>query len=225
MAAVLAFDVYGTLIDTSGVTAELGTIVGDRASDFARLWRDKQLEYSFRRGLMQRFEDFSVCVRDALEFTAQSLDCRLGAGEREALLAAYRRLPPFDDALTGLAALADDGRFELYAFSNGARSTVEHLLDGAGIGHYFRRIVSVEECRSFKPDPAVYRHFLKVAGAAADSAWLVSGNAFDVIGARSIGMGGIWVRRSLEAVFDPWDVAPSLTVANISGIAAALADT
>jgi len=68
MALTLAFDVYGTLIDTSGVTLALQQHVGDRAGAFARLWREKQLEYSFRRGLMQRYEPFTVCTQNALDY-------------------------------------------------------------------------------------------------------------------------------------------------------------
>ncbi|RMF46291.1 MAG: haloacid dehalogenase type II, partial [Deltaproteobacteria bacterium] len=49
----LAFDVYGTLIDTHGVLTALEKLVGDKALAFSNSWRDKQLEYSFRKGLMQ----------------------------------------------------------------------------------------------------------------------------------------------------------------------------
>lgn len=56
MTITLAFDVYGTLIDTNGVVEVLHNIVGDKAGDFSRSWREKQLEYSFRRGLMKKYE-------------------------------------------------------------------------------------------------------------------------------------------------------------------------
>ncbi|WP_455201983.1 HAD-IA family hydrolase, partial [Kaarinaea lacus] len=69
MTTVLAFDVYGTLIDTHGVIVELEKHLGERAAAFSQTWRDKQLEYSFRRGLMQQYKDFSVCTGDAFEFT------------------------------------------------------------------------------------------------------------------------------------------------------------
>jgi 2-haloacid dehalogenase len=69
MKTVLAFDVYGTLIDTAGVVSKLREHVGETAGEFSRAWREKQLEYSFRRGLMRQYEDFAVCTRDALEYT------------------------------------------------------------------------------------------------------------------------------------------------------------
>jgi len=50
MPQTLAFDVHGTLIDTAGVVRELTGMVDDLAPHFSQRWRDKQLEYSFRRG-------------------------------------------------------------------------------------------------------------------------------------------------------------------------------
>ena len=60
MATVLGFDVYGTLTDTHGVVVALKAHVGDRATTFSQLWRDKHLEYSFRRGLMRQYESVAV---------------------------------------------------------------------------------------------------------------------------------------------------------------------
>ena len=67
MPVTIAFDVYGTLIDTTGIVAALDARLGAQAGAFSDLWRAKQLEYSFRRGLMQNYRDFSVCTRQALD--------------------------------------------------------------------------------------------------------------------------------------------------------------
>lgn len=66
MAVILAFDVYGTLINKHGVVAALREVVGEKAGEFSRNWLEKQLEYSFRRGLMQNYVDFSICTEHAL---------------------------------------------------------------------------------------------------------------------------------------------------------------
>jgi 2-haloacid dehalogenase len=221
MRQVLAFDVYGTLIDTAGVVTALRGLVGNDADRFAAVWRDKQLEYSFRRGLMRSYTDFAVCIRDALEYTSRYLDTPLDAKARASLLETYRELPAFADVGDSLGELAA-GPFDLYAFSNGAAATVDRLLSAAGIRMHFHDIVSVEEVGSFKPDPRVYRHFLTRAAVEAASAWLVSGNPFDVLGAMAVGMQGIWVRRNATALFDPWGVEPSLTVAGLGQIGAAI---
>lgn len=222
MRQVLAFDVYGTLVDTASVAARLRELVGDKADAFAQVWRDKQLEYTFRRALMDRYEPFPVCVRDALDFTCARLDAPLSGESRRSLLDAYRVLPVFDDVVASLEGLAASG-FGLYAFSNGPRASIEMLLDSAGIRDRFEDIVSVDEIGTFKPSPVVYHHFLSRAGVAGTHAWLVSGNPFDVMGAIAAGLRGVWVRRSRAAVYDPWDIEPTLTIARLDELAAGLA--
>ena len=218
MAITLAFDVYGTLIDTHGVVAKLEEIVGDRAMDFSSTWRDKQLEYSFRRGLMQNYENFAVCTRDALDYTCDRYAVQMDVGQKQALLGIYRELPAFDDVPDALSKLAArDCR--LFAFSNGAAEAVETLLSSARIRDHFEGVVSCDDVRSFKPNPAVYAHFLREAGAGANEAWLISGNPFDVIGAISAGMRGAWVQRSPDAIFDPWGIEPTITIKSLGELA------
>lgn len=223
MMKTLAFDVYGTLIDTSGVFNRLQPLVGAKAEDFTDLWRSKQLEYSFRRGLMQNYADFSVCTRQALEFCCRALQVEIVAEDKETLLQSYRSLPAFADAQAGLAKLQGTG-LRLFAFSNGPAGDVSNLLQHAGIDRFFAGVVSCDEIKSFKPNPAVYAHFLRRADCAGSEAWMISSNPFDVIGARSAGMGAVWVRRSQQAVFDPWEIEPTLTIDSLVNLAAALTD-
>jgi len=218
---ILAFDVYGTLIDTAGVTVALKKHVGENASSFSNLWREKQLEYSFRRGLMQNYRDFSVCTRDALRYTARVFDVNLPDKDIDDLMAGYRILPAFSDAPEALNALQQSGH-RMFAFSNGLREHVTGLLENAGIGHHFEDTVSVDELKSFKPNPAVYCHLLRRADATGSEAWMISGNPFDVIGALSAGMKAAWIRRSPSAVFDPWEMKPTATAGNLLELAALL---
>lgn len=218
MAITLAFDVYGTLIDTHGVVVALEKHVGDRAPEFSRMWRDKQLEYSFRRGLMQNYETFAVCTGNALDYTCSYLKASLSPRDKQELLELYKVLPAFADVEEGLARARKSG-FRIFAFSNGSADAVEGLLKNAGIRDYFLGVVSVDDLRSFKPNPAVYSHFLRRAGAVGADAWMVSGNPFDVIGAVSSGMRAAWVKRSPEAAFDPWGIEPTLTVTSLVDLA------
>ncbi len=214
MAVTLAFDVYGTLIDTHGVAVQLEEIIGDKAGEFSRIWREKQLEYSFRRGLMHKYENFAVCTSDALDYTAACCKAQLTPPEKQELLEGYRRLPAFEDVQAGLGRLRAEN-FRLFAFSNGRADAVEELLIGAGIREYFSGVISVDELQTFKPDPAVYRYFLMKSEATAKKTWLISGNAFDVIGAIAAGMRAAWVQRSSDTIFDPWGVEPTLTVTGL----------
>ena len=69
MQTAIAFDVYGTLVNPLAMANHLKSLVGDLAGRFAELWRAKQLEYSFRRGLMRAYQPFSVCTWEALLYT------------------------------------------------------------------------------------------------------------------------------------------------------------
>jgi len=164
---------------------------------------------------MNQYENFAVCTAQALDYTCAVFDAEIAAEDKEALLGVYRVLPAFDDVRHCLAGLADD-RFELYAFSNGTAAAVEGLLNAAGIRECFLGVVSVDDLKTFKPNPAVYQRFLTVTGAQGSNAWLVSGNPFDVIGAVSAGMRAAWVKRSAAAVFDPWGVEPTITVSGLT---------
>ena len=217
MPAVLAFDVYGTLIDTHGVVTKLREFVGESAEDFSRVWREKQLEYSFRRGLMRAYENFGVCTSQALDYTDALFDAGFSANQKTALLTEYRGLPAFDDARESLAGLKADGH-SLYAFSNGTADAVEALLLAAGVRDWFDGVVSVDDCRSFKPNPDVYEHLLNTTTSSAGETWLISSNPFDVIGAVSSGLRGVWVRRSADMIFDPWGIEPTVTISGLHAL-------
>lgn len=215
MAITLAFDVYGTLVDTNGITDALRHRIGERAPAVSRTWREKQLEYAFRRTIMDDYADFADCIRQALEFTLRVYNIPLTVVERERLLEAYQRLPAFVDAEPGMEALQRAG-YCAYAFSNGSREVVSKLLGDNGLRQYFEDIVSVEEMSAFKPSPSVYADFLARTGAQAAQTWLISGNPFDIIGARAVGWQAVWVRRLPNVVYDPWGKEPNATVSTLT---------
>ena len=211
MSLTLAFDVYGTLIDTHGITAILEKWLGKEAPAFSQTWRDKQLEYSFRRGLMQNYQPFTVCTRDALQYSCNFHKVALTEEQKQALMEGYKTLPAFADVAKTLAQLQGSD-CKLYAFSNGTKDAVEALLVSAGIRAFFHGIVSCDDLKSFKPNPAVYSHFLRESGASHNETWLISSNPFDVTGAVSAGMRSVWVQRSQGAIFDPWDIKPTAVI-------------
>jgi FMN phosphatase YigB (HAD superfamily) len=52
---VLAFDVYGTLVDVHGLQEVVQPFPGAAAPSFLVRWREKTVEYAFRRGLMENY--------------------------------------------------------------------------------------------------------------------------------------------------------------------------
>ncbi len=217
MPATLAFDVYGTLIDPIGITAKLREVLGNDAPRFAQIWRDKQVEYLFRRALMRKYRDFPACTRAALDYTDSVLQTGLSAEACNELMASYRRLPAYADVLSAVQALRSHA-YPMFAFSNGHPDDLVDLLRHAGLYDLLDGIVSVHAVRSFKPDPAVYAHFLEKTGADAATTWLVSGNPFDVIGAAACGWQSAWIRRDPAAIFDPWGIEPTVTVPDLGGL-------
>ncbi len=214
MTVALAFDIYGTLIDPHGVIEQLQEHVGERAPQFSQVWRDKQLEYTWRRALMRRYRDFGVCTREALDYADTLLGTGLDDGAKAALMQAYRELPAYPDVAASLESLRGDAR-KLYAFSNGTADMVDAVLAHAGIERFFDGVVSVDALQTFKPDPAVYAHVLKVADVEPGQCWLVSSNGFDVIGAVAAGMRAAWLKRSAQVVFDPWGIEPDAIISSL----------
>ena len=150
------------------------------------------------------YRDFAVCTRDALEYTRQFMGVEFSDEQRQTLLAAYSTLPAFDDVVASLELIRAGGH-KMYAFSNGLGAGVDTVITNAGIRDFFDGVVTVDDIGIFKPSPKTYEHFMSSTGSDASTAWLVSSNGFDVIGAVSVGMRAAWIQRSKAVVFDPWD--------------------
>lgn len=226
MPKTLAFDIYGTLIDTSGVYKKLHGFIAEKADVVMDAWRQKQLEYSFRRGLMGRHSDFSVCTRDALLFSCKSYNIILSDNQINELLHEYTKLPVFPDVEKCLRD-CHDRQHEIYAFSNGSKSAVTELLKHAGIISLFDGIISTEDVSMFKPSPKVYHHFIDSTGSEKTDTWLISGNSFDVIGASACGWKTAWIQRTQDNIFDPWDdidLELSVTLQSLSELPSILSE-
>ncbi|KAB2936282.1 MAG: haloacid dehalogenase type II [Candidatus Contendobacter sp.] len=218
----LGFDVYGTLVDPLAMAEPLRALVGEQAGRFAELWRSKQLEYSFRRGLMRRYVDFDACTRQALRYTQRALRCELPESDHDRLLEAYLYLPLFPEVAASLTTIKAQGH-RIVAFTNGVEASIRALLANAGVLSQLEDVVSVDDLRTFKPDPAVYAYLARRTGRAPAETWLVSSNAWDVIGAKAAGLRAVWVKRQPEAVFDPWEVEPDRVVSGLDELAAGFA--
>ncbi|HEX6448216.1 MAG TPA: haloacid dehalogenase type II [Trebonia sp.] len=218
---VLAFDLYGTLVDPIAISGELGQLLGESDGDeAARLWRLKQLEYSFRLTAMDRYEDFRWVTSRALDFALASIGARLTDGQTERLVELYDHLQPFPDAVPALRTLAGMG-YELVVFSNGTPAMIRNCLDNSGLADFFGQQISVDEVRAFKPSPVVYRHVTERLSLPAGQVRLVTSNAFDSVGAGAAGMRTAWVNR-FAAPFDTIGAQPDLTVPALDRLPAAL---
>ena len=164
---------------------------------------------------------YSTIFNEALDFTCLASGTEFGADRRALLLRAWSSLPAYPEARTALAGLRAAG-WRCFAFSNGEAAALQVLLGDAGLLGMLEGVVSADEVRTYKPDPSFYAHFLENTGALLGQTWLVSGNAFDVLGALEVGWKAAWVRRTPSQVFDPWGVEPTATVTSLGELPAAL---
>ncbi|MEH6470576.1 MAG: haloacid dehalogenase type II [Halopseudomonas sp.] len=212
----IGFDVFGTLVDPLQMGQLLGQMVGtEHASTVARVWREKQLEYTFRRGLMGAWADFTVCTEQALSYALTNAGIELSDQQCQQLMAGYEQLTPFADVIPALERLQHSG-CSAVAFSNGTADHVTRILGNAGVLPLLQQVISVETLQTFKPDPKLYHHLSSRLGTTPSRTWLISSNPFDVIGAKHAGIMAAWIRRQQTAQFDPWGIEPDLVVGDLN---------
>ena len=113
----VVFDAYGTLYDIQSVAAVTEEAFPGYGEIITQVWRIKQLEYTWLRSLMRRYEDFSVVTRDSLVYTLRCLGLEYDAATFDAIMDKYLHLDLYPDALASLAALKDK---KLAILSNGS---------------------------------------------------------------------------------------------------------
>src|SRR3954464_154774 len=104
--SALVFDAYGTIFDVHSVTRRAEALFPGRGAALSAAWRTKQLEYSWLRTLMDRYEDFDRVTRAALGWSLQSLGLAVDDAACAELIAEYRRLEPFPEVRDALASLS-----------------------------------------------------------------------------------------------------------------------
>ncbi len=217
----LAFDMYGTLVDPLRIWKQLERFLPREAQRIAELWRQKQLEYTFRLTAMERYEDFEQVTRKALDYALAAVGCDLDRQQKDSLMAQYNDLERFADVEPGLQRLKEAG-YRMVVFSNGSPAMLTSIMKAAGLYAYCDGFVSVDEVRVYKPSPQVYRHVANRLGRPIETVRLISSNPFDVIGAEAAGMQASWVNRS-GGVFDTLAPPPHSVVRSLIELADGLA--
>lgn len=213
--AVLAFDLYGTLVDPLAIAAELDRLLpGGQGKAVTRLWRQKQLEYSFRATVLGRYRDFRWMTERALGYALAEHGATLRDDRRAELIEMYDRLAPFDDAAPALRELRQAGH-RLVVFSNGTADMIGNCVTNSGLAEYLESWISVEPVRAFKPAASTYRHLARTLDTEPAAIRLVSCNAFDIDGARAAGLATVWVNRS-GGPFDGLEDAPADTITRLT---------
>lgn len=188
------FDAYGTLFDFSSAVARERAALGEKAELVDRLWRQKQIEYTWLRSLMRRYVDFRTVTAEALEWALEAAGVGDAGDVAGRLMRAYETLDPFPEVPEMLRALRGSG-LRTAILSNGTPDMLESAAKSAGIRDLLDAILSVDAVRVYKPDPEVYQFATRTLGLPACAAVFVSSNAWDAHGAASFGFPTVWVNR------------------------------
>lgn len=188
--AGFAFDAFGTLFDYAAATPVLEGAVEDPRA-FNGAWRARQLDYTLRYSLMERYVDFHELTLDALGATCEQFGVELDPARRDAATRAFWSLPAFPDVAPALARLRRVAPCVI--FSNGTNAMLEHLAGAASLE--LDGIVSIEPARRYKPAPAAYRLPVECFGCQPGEVVLVSSNHWDVCGGLTFGLRAAWANR------------------------------
>ena len=193
--SALVFDAYGTLFDVHSVTRLAESCFPGKGAALSAAWRTKQLEYTWLRSLMGRYEDFSRVTLAALEWSFEHLQLQPDAQATRALLDEYRRLAMFPEVPAAIAKLAQAK--PLAILSNGHPEMLDAVVDHNGLRAHFRGgILSVHPAKVFKPEASVYRIAEDQLGVPRSLMGFVSSNGWDAAGAKSFGFRAFWVNRA-----------------------------
>jgi 2-haloacid dehalogenase len=216
----LLFDAYGTLFDVHSVV-DAGRAITDDPLALSTLWRQKQLEYTWLRSLMRRYEDFWAVTEAALRHAILRLGLRASAADIRTLMDAYLELATFPEVAPALGALAQRG--PLGILSTGSPSMLGAAVRSGGLDRVLQHVLSVDTVRTYKPSPEVYALGPRALGLPAREILFVSSNAWDVAGAKAFGYATCWCNR-LGAQMEALGVEPDYQVQQLDQIAQRLGD-
>jgi 2-haloacid dehalogenase len=188
----VVFDAYGTLYDIQSVAAVTEQAFPGYGEIVTQIWRIKQLEYTWLRSLMGRYQDFSVITANSLAYTLRVLGLKPDAGAFERIIDKYLHLDLYPDAAAALAAMA--GR-KLAILSNGSPGMLNALVANSGLDRVLDATISIDSRKIFKPSPEAYSLIESVLGVPPAQVLFVSSNPWDACGARAFGLNVAWIER------------------------------
>jgi 2-haloacid dehalogenase len=203
------FDVYGTLLDVYSVALRAEQMFPGDGERLARLWRDKQIDYSRLVSMSGRYRPFWQLTHDALQVAAATLRLPLDGAGADSLMNEYRHLSAFPENRAVLQALAERG-IRTGVLSNGDPDMLAIAMRSAGLTELIAPVLSVHATRRYKTDPAAYAIGPVALGLAAPEILFVSSNCWDAIGAAWYGFATLWINRH-DAPMEQLGIAPTRT--------------
>ena len=188
----VVFDAYGTLYDVQSVADVTEEAFPGYGEIITQVWRIKQLEYSWLRSLMRRYQNFAVVTREALAYTLASLGLEYDDATFVRIIEKYMHLDLYPDALAALSAMKDR---KLAILSNGSPDMLDALVKNSGLDQLLDAVISVDARKTFKPSPEVYALIEEVLHVPPPEVLFISSNPWDACGAKAFGLNVAWIER------------------------------
>ena len=206
---VLAFDIFGTVVDWHGsIAREVQALHPAVDADaFALAWRAgyQPAMQRVRSGELgwTRIDELHRLVLD--ELLPRFGLAHLNEAQRQHLNRVWHRLDPWPDAVAGLTRLK--ARFTVCTLSNGNIGLLTNMAKRAGLP--WDCILSAEVFRAYKPDPRTYLGVAQTFDLAPAEVMMVAAHQDDLAAARACGLQTAYIERPLEfGASQPKDVSP-----------------
>jgi 2-haloacid dehalogenase len=195
---VLAFDVFGTVVDWhSSIAREVQAINPAVDADaFALAWRSGYAP-AMRRVMSGELgwtliDDLHRLILD--DILPKFGMTHLTEAQRQQLNLSWHRLDAWPDVLAGLTRLKT--KFTITTLSNGNIGLLTNMAKRAGLP--WDCVLSAEVFKAYKPDPATYLGVAKVFNHAPDQVMLVAAHQDDLAAARAFGLKTAYIERPFE---------------------------
>ncbi|WP_139652913.1 haloacid dehalogenase type II [Raoultibacter phocaeensis] len=215
----VAFDAYGTLYDVYSVEQKCEENYPGNGAAISRMWRQKQLEYSWLRTLMGRYENFWRVTQDALRYTLADIGLKADAAVLDEIMETYLKLEMYPEVIEAFALL---GSRKKVILTNGNLEMIEPLVERSGLAAHLDGCLSADEVGLFKTRPEVYGLAIEHMGLEKEQVLFISSNGWDVAGAKSFGFTVGWINRAGKPA-EELGVRADYDVPNLLALAQAVA--
>lgn len=213
------FDAYGTLFDFNSAASAAKDELGEDWQRLSELWRLKQLQYTWLRGLAEHHADFWQVTGDALDFALATLNIDR-PGLRARLMNLYLQLSTYPEVPAMLQELKQRG-IKLAILSNGNPPMLAAVVSNAGLEGVFDAVLSVEEVGVYKPHPLVYGLASQRLAITPSRICFLSSNGWDAYSAKAFGFRVIWCNRFGQAA-ERIPATPDGEITNLGALPALL---
>jgi 2-haloacid dehalogenase len=205
------FDAYGTLFDVYSVSLKAEQLFPGQGQALAKLWRDKQIEYSrlvTTSNHGAHYQPFWELTEKALRYAIESIaphadsmpasdqfGSKNTASKVQTLMNQYRHLSAFPENREVLAALKERG-IVTGILSNGDPAMLDVAVKSAGLSDVLDHVISVDSIRKYKTHPDAYALGSNATGLQPKQILFVSSNGWDALAATWYGYRTLWVNRA-----------------------------